>query len=133
MLKAVFDTNVYISALIAQGSKAERAYLHAVEGRIAFYTSVPILTEMAEKLRTKFLWEDDKIIGAVKHISAIAAVLRPGFRISILKDDPDNRVLECARQGRTDLIVTGDKHLLSLGRFESTRIVKLGEFLESIK
>jgi putative transcriptional regulator len=32
-----------------------------------------------------------------------------------VKDDPDNRILECAVAGRAEVIVTGDKALLALG------------------
>ena len=133
MQKVVFDTNVFISALITRGGNAEKAYLLAVESRIELYTSIPILTEMAGKLRTKFLWEDNEIIAALKHISTVANVTTPGFKLNILKDGPDNRILECAKQSGAYLIVTGDRHLLDLERFEGIRILRIAEFLERIK
>ena len=132
MQKVVFDTNVFISAFITSGGNAEKAYLLAVEGRIELYTSIPILTEMAGKLRKKFLWEDDKIIAVVKHISMVGNIAEPRFTLNILKDDPDNRVLECAEDSEADLIVTGDKHLLALKKFEGTHILAITEFLERI-
>ena len=54
MLKVVFDTNVYISAFTSPNSKGEAAYLLAVRGNVKLYTSVPILTELAGKLKEKF-------------------------------------------------------------------------------
>ncbi len=48
MLKVVFDTNVYISAFTFL-SKAEDA--SAGSQKIELYTSVPILTELAKKLK----------------------------------------------------------------------------------
>jgi predicted nucleic acid-binding protein len=48
-----------------------------------------------------------------------------------VKDDlTDNRILECAETGRSEYLVTGDKHLLKLGQFAATRIVTPAEFLE---
>ena len=131
MLKVVFDTNVYISAFISPGSKAEEAYLLAVNGRVELYTSVAILTETARKLREKFLWDDDKITGALKHISKIAIVLKPLKRLNILSDAPDNRVLECAKEADAHLIVTGDSHLLDLKEYEGIGITRIAGFLYS--
>lgn len=129
MRKAVFDTNVYISALITKGGRAEQAWLLALQGKIEVYTSVPIITEMAEKLREKFHWEDDQIRVAVKHVTKIAKVVKPEIRLKILADEPDNRVLECARHAGAEFIVTGDRHLLDLGSFEGIKIENITGFL----
>ncbi len=129
MIKAVFDTNVYISALIFSGSKAEEAYIHAIEGDIELYTSVSILTETAKKLREKFSWNDHNITAALKHISKVATVLKPRIKLNILKDNPDNRILECAKEVNAHLIVTGDRHLLELKEFEGTGITNIAGFL----
>lgn len=133
MLKVVFDTNVYISAFISPGSKAEEAYLLAVDGKVELYTSVAILTETAKKLRGKFLWDDNKITFALKHISKVATVLKPVKSLNILSDAPDNRVLECAKEAGADLIVTGDKHLLDLKQYEGIGITRIAGFLYSFR
>lgn len=132
MLRVVFDTNVYISAFILPGSKAEDAYLHAVEGRVELFTSVAILTETAKRLREKFLWDDDKITAALKHISRVAAVLKPEIRLHVLKDAPDNRILECAKCASAGLIVTGDRHLIGLKEYEGIGITGISGFLRCI-
>lgn len=129
MPKVVFDTNVYISALLTKGGKAEEAYFLAIKGKINLYTSVPILTELAIKLRTKFLWDDDAIKNAVKHISRVAKAVKPAVKLNILADEPDNRILECASHVKADYIVTGDKHILGLKKFENAKIVAIAEFL----
>ena len=46
------------------------------------------------------------------------------------EDPPDNRILECASAAGSDYIVSGDKDLLRLGRYDSIRIVRVAEFLE---
>lgn len=130
MLKAVFDTNVYISALITRGGKAEEAFLRAVEDKAACYTSIAILTETGKKLREKFHWEDAEIIDALKLISSVAAVVKPTAKLTVLKDDPDNRILECAQKADADVIITGDRHLLRLKKFAGIRILTISEFLK---
>jgi predicted nucleic acid-binding protein len=47
--------------------------------------------------------------------------------------DSDNRVLECAVEGKADYIVTGDKkHLLPHGTFQGIQIVSPRDFLTVI-
>jgi len=132
MLRVVFDTNVFISALISPGSKAEEAYLLAIERKVELYTSLAILAETAGKLKDKFQWEDDKIVAAVKHISRCTTVVKPEVKLQILADATDNRILECAKEAEALLIVTGDKHLLGLKEFEGIAITRIGGFLHTL-
>ena len=46
-----------------------------------------------------------------------------------MQDGPDNRILECARASNANLIVTGDKHLLTLKEFEGIGITRIAGFL----
>jgi len=130
--KAVLDTNVYISALLTKGGGAEQAWLRAVQGEMAVYASVPILTEVARKLRGKFHWEDQEIRAAIGHLADVARIVKPARKRSILADGPDNRILECAEQANAEIIVTGDRHLLDLGSFEGIRVMKIATFLDSV-
>jgi putative PIN family toxin of toxin-antitoxin system len=129
-LKVVFDTNIFISAFVIPGSKAEEAYLHAMKGNFNLFSSVAILTEMAQKLREKFGWQENKITRLLKAISKVAAIIKTRPHIHVLDDDPDNGILECAIAAEADFIVTGDKHLLSLKHFQNISILKLSDFLE---
>jgi len=132
-LKVVFDTNIFISAFVIPGSKAEEVYLHCLKGHFTLYSSVAILTETAQKLREKFGWQEDKITRLLKAISKVATVIKTQPHLHLLADDPDNRILECAMAVKADFIVTGDKHLLSLKTFQNISIVKLSNFLEVLE
>jgi len=128
--KVVFDTNVYISAFITRGGKAEQAWKLALEGRVEVWTSVAILTEMAGKLREKFHWRDEVIKATIRHIAKTAKVIKPLIKINILADEPDNRILECAQGADAEMVVTGDKHLLDLDAFEGIKIIRIADFLK---
>jgi putative PIN family toxin of toxin-antitoxin system len=132
-LKVVFDTNIFISAFVIPGSKAEEAYFDCLKGRFTLYSSVAILTETAQKLREKFGWQENKIVRLLKAISKAAIIIKTRPHIHLLDDDPDNRILECAIEVKADFVVTGDKHLLSLKNFQNIRILKLSDFLEVFK
>lgn len=105
----------------------------AVNGHFRLVTSIPILTETARKLIGKFDWDVEHMEAAVRHISAVAEVVKPRRKLAVLADEPDNRILECARATHADCIVTGDKHLLDLGQFGATRIITLAAFLELLE
>jgi putative PIN family toxin of toxin-antitoxin system len=129
-LKVVFDTNIFISAFVIPGGKAEAVYSHALRKDFTLYSSVAILTETAQKLREKFGWQQDKITSLLKAIAKVAIVIKTEPHLHLLADEPDNRVLECAEAAGADFIVTGDKHLLFLKHFQNSDLVKLSDFLK---
>jgi putative PIN family toxin of toxin-antitoxin system len=131
-VRVVFDTNIFVSAFGIPGGNAETAYLAALRGRCQLFTSVAILTETANVLRTKFEWSAERTQGLLESLSATATVLRTQPHLHVLEDEPDNRVLECALLAGADLIVTGDRHLLALKRHERVTIVTLSDFLALI-
>jgi uncharacterized protein len=129
-LKVVFDTNIFISAFVIPGGKAEAAYSHALRKDFTLYSSVAILTETAQKLEKKFGWQQDKITSLLKAIAKVAIVIKTEPHLHHLADEPDNRVLECAEAVGADFIVTGDKHLLFLKHFQNSDVVRLADFLK---
>ncbi len=52
----------------------------------------------------------------------------PKDTVIIVSDDPDNRILEAAVEGKCDFIVTGDKMLLKLGIYKGIKIVTAADF-----
>ncbi len=132
-MRTVFDTNIFISAFVIPGGNAEEAYLQAVRATFELFTSIAILTETANKLRTKFEWSDERVAKLVGSISKTATVLKTESHLHVLTDEADNRILECAVLAEADFIVTGDKHLLPIGHYQDTRIIRLGEFVEFVK
>lgn len=131
-MKVVFDTNVFVSGFIVPGSQSEDAFLLAQRRTVELCSSVPILTEAARVLRTKFNQPEKDITAALKLISRAATIVRPVRTITVLDDQPDNRILECAVTAQADVIVTGDQHLLKLRTFEGIVIVRVADFLRMI-
>ncbi|MDA2924889.1 putative toxin-antitoxin system toxin component, PIN family [Acidobacteria bacterium AH-259-L09] len=132
-MRVVFDTNIFISAFVIPGGNAEKAYLHAVRGAFELITSVAILTETANTLSTKFAWSHARIQELLRTISTTATVLKTRPYLDVLRDEPDNRILECALLAQADAIVTGDQHLLSLKEYQGVAIIKLADLLALIE
>jgi predicted nucleic acid-binding protein len=53
----------------------------------------------------------------------------PSRLLTVFRDDADNRILECAVEGKVDAIVTGDKAMLALGEYQGIRLITLAEYL----
>lgn len=69
----------------------------------------------------------------MQHLSHIAETVVPSERVNAAADDPDdNAIIECALAAEASVIVSGDRHLLSLGQFGGIRIMKVAGFLEAI-
>ncbi len=59
-------------------------------------------------------------------------LITPVQTLAVLADEPDNRILECALAADADVIVTGDRAVLALGRIGNTRIITLAEYLRGV-
>ena len=130
MLKAVLDTNVYISAVLF-GGKPEEIRKLSKQGKIEVLISEAIISEIAEVLRRKFDWESWQISQVIDEIREATTLTVPRQNICLIKDDDaDNRVLECALEGNAQYIVSGDKrHLLPLKEYREIKILSPDEFL----
>jgi uncharacterized protein len=128
-MKVVFDTNILVSALVFPGGRAEAALLRIIEEHDQLLLSKPILDELLGVLARKFSRDAEELAHTAVFLSGLALTVRPRQKLRIVKDDPDNRVLECALAGRADAIVTGDGALLELGEFRGVRVISLREYL----
>ena len=130
-MKAVFDTNIFISAIALTGSRAEGAVLRVVEGDVRLVISKEIILETLDVLARKFDRNAEELARVAVYLADLAEVVTPRRRLKVLKDDPDNRILECAVTGKVDVIVTGDLAMLRLGVYRGIRILSLREFLDT--
>ncbi len=123
---------MFISALF--GGFPEKAYQAVLERRCALVVSPSILAELARTLRDKFHTPEADIIAYVRQIGRIAEIVRPNRdrAVSVLRDEADNRVLECAEAGQVDLIVSGDRDLLRLKRHGAVPIVRPADFVRTL-
>ncbi len=99
-------------------------------GRDRLLISKPIIDEVLNVLKRKFEHESDDAARTALILAEMGEVLATKQRLRLLRDDPDNRIVECAVAGHADLIVTGDRELLALKEFEGIRIVSLRSYLD---
>jgi putative PIN family toxin of toxin-antitoxin system len=127
----VLDSNIIISALFWEGN--ERTLLE--RGRSREHTSVisePILVEVETVLRKKFNVPDDRIRAFFQGLIMSSDMVLISGWLHVIEDDPeDNMVIETAIMGKADLIITGDRHLLKMERYDNIKISKASDFLSS--
>ena len=130
-MRAVADTNVYISALNFGGT-AEEVLALARAHVIELFVSPSILAEVEGVLLRKFHWSAKRVQQATGLIREFAQLVRPQEAIHVITDDePDNRILECALEAQADVVISGDRHLRQLTTFRGMPILTPGEFLQA--
>jgi len=133
MIKAVADTNVYISALNFRGV-AEEVLAPARKGEVMLFISAPILKEIEGVLTDKFAWSEKDAQRAIAGIKKFTDIVYPKEKLNAVKNDAaDNRIIECAQAAQTHFIISGDRHLKALKTFQGIRIISPAEFLRLIK
>jgi len=129
-LKAVFDTNIFVSALAIPGGQAERAIDLVLDARVNLCISKEIIHEVLGVLAQKFSKGPEELSRTAVFLSELSELVVPRKKLAVLDDEPDNRILECAATGNADVIVTGDRAMLNLKKYQEIRILSLRQFLD---
>jgi len=131
-LKAVFDSNIFVSALAIPGGQAERAVDLVINGRVNLCISKEIIHEVLEVLAQKFSRGSEELSRTAVFLSDLSELVASRRKLAVLEDEPDNRILECAVAGHADIIVTGDRAMLNLKTYEHIRMLSLRQFLDEL-
>jgi putative PIN family toxin of toxin-antitoxin system len=131
-MKVVFDTNILVSALVFPGGRADIALRRIIEERDRLLLSRAILDELLGILARKFSRDAEELAHVAVFLSDLSIVVKPRRKLSVLADEPDNRILECAVTGGANVIVTGDKALLELKTFRKVKLLSLRAYLEEV-
>lgn len=133
-MRVVLDSNVILSAILF-GGKPRQVLEAALSGEIKMYVSEAILTELKGVFqRPKFGLSSEIIEAITSELASTAEWVHPTKHLAAIKDDPsDNEVIDCALEANADYIVSGDRHLLELGKCGSVSILNPDEFLALLK
>ena len=134
-VKVVFDTNVWVSIFMEE--VIYDRFLQAKQ-ELTVYVSKDIILELSKVLlypRIAKVLEKNGIRekDVLRVISADSKMVEPKLKLTVINEDvEDNKILECAFAAGADIIVSGDRHLLRLGKFKKTRILTPREFFDYI-
>lgn len=134
-MRLVLDTNVVASAMLWDGPP--RLLLQAArEKRVDLFTSTPMLAELTDilgrrKFAPKIAASQFTVDQLVDHYAQLAALVRVAPLPRIAPDPDDDVVIATAIAARADLLVTGDRALLSVAH-PDVRIVAVAQAIELI-
>ena len=131
MTLATLDTNVLISGLLFEGPP-RRVLRSAIAGKFQLALSPAILQELAEVLaRPKFGLSSEYVRTASRELEEISTLVQPKHRHQVAVRDPkDQIIIDCAVEGGSSYIVTGDQDLLVLHQVAEIPIVSPVSYLE---
>jgi putative PIN family toxin of toxin-antitoxin system len=132
--RAVFDTNVFLRALINPHSRCGRLVDEFVDD-YELVLSPAIIREILEvlhrpRLRDKFPQITQLDIVRIIALFEGARVVEPGQVPSVPRDPADDKFLACAKMAEAEYLVTEDKDLLVLEAYEGSRICRPVEYFE---
>ena len=139
MLRIVLDTNQFVSSvLVRQGLPAQ--VLDAWRRReFLLVTSPSIIAEIRStlsypRIRRKYPITDTDVERLVTLLKKDALVVPGEIDVTgaVPADPTDDMVLACAIEGRADIIVSGDHHLLDLGEYQGIPIITARKFLRRL-
>ena len=88
--------------------------------------------EILDKLMIKFGLNSDDVGIVMADFSTFTKPIMVSRRIHVVKDDPDDdKFIECAMECSAEFIISGDKHLLNMKKYEGIDIVNAATFLKS--
>ena len=127
-MKLVVDTNVLIAGLAGEGLCRD-----IVKRRLPgceLFTSHALLDELAEKLREKFDLNPDELPLLKIYEDEATIIKPPALPKPVCRDADDDEVLATALAAKAEIILTGDKDLLTLKEFQGIRILSPRRFAE---
>jgi putative PIN family toxin of toxin-antitoxin system len=136
VLRAVLDSNVYVSACIRpEGPPGQIVERFLRDAAFEIVLSVEIVEEVLQALAypkvrkavrshvDSELWFEDILV--------LAHLITGDFKTAGVSTDPDDdKYIAAAIEGRAAFVVTGDPDLLDIGEHEGVRIVNPRAFLD---
>jgi putative PIN family toxin of toxin-antitoxin system len=133
-VRIVCDTNVLVSGILF-GGLSRQILLLASRGKITNYISDDILHEAKNVLlRPKFKLTPQQVIAIIALFRDTFELVYPTRQHKVVQSDPDDdRILDAAVEAQVEIIISGDKHLRSLGLWQGIRILSPAEFVKEIE
>lgn len=131
--KFIFDTNIFISAILLEGSinaaAVDKAFRigEIVVSDATFYEFTQVLFR---KKFDKYL-TDERRFQALNKLELETIIFPVKTTITACRDPKDDKYLELAVDSKANCIVTGDKDLLVLNPFRGIPILTATEFLNA--
>ena len=133
-MKAVVDTNVFISSFLNPKGTPRKVISLWKTGEIIICLSAEILEEYIEvliRMGLKDEPETGELLELFRKRIIIDFVDIDGDIKLIAADPDDDKFIECAINAGAEVIITGDRHLKGLKQYKGIDILSPAEFIGS--
>jgi len=132
-VKAVVDTNVFISSFLNPKGTPRKVISLWKTGELIICLSAEILEEYIEVLIRMGL-KDEPETGELlelfrKRINIDFVAIDQDIKL-IASDPDDDKFIECAVNAGAEVIITGDRHLKDLKQYKGIDILSPAEFID---
>ena len=128
--KIIVDTNLWISFSLSK--KLGNLEKTIKDNELLLLYSGDLLNEIKDICsRTKFfkILPKDSLQEIISLLKDLGRDIIISTEVNICRDSKDNVLLSLCKDGNADYLITGDKDLLDLKKFEKTKIVTFTKFL----
>lgn len=140
MLKAVIDSTVLVSAFLAKGGISAELLREARGGTFHLCLCEEILEETQrvllgyQRIRRRYSYSDQSVLQFARGLKAVSHLSKrlPDMRV-IVRDPNDDQVIACALVAKAHYIVTRDKDLLSIGRYNRITMLTPEDFMHVLR
>src|SRR3954453_14132296 len=134
MVKAVFDTNLLISAFLSRenpGGVSNELLRLARQGIIELHLSPDIIAETlttllaSQRMQERYGYDARMAIRFCEALSAVSTPVLdpPAMPGAVPRDPDDDKIIACAVAAGAEYLVSRDHDLLSLGSYEGVTII----------
>ena len=138
-LRAVIDTNLFVSGLFAKDSVSARLQDLWINQNFELVTSIEIIKEISRvlnypRIKERFKPTEENIRRFYRLLFRKAIISKDIYQTDKIANDPtDNKFLACALEKKADYIVSRDSHLRNLKHYHGIQIVDATTFIEKVK
>jgi len=129
-MKIVIDTNVLISGVFF-GGFPRKILVSIVNQKVTACATAEIINEYEEIIQEMIKRKQGHINKSIlSPLIKTMEIIEPTTHIEICRDPDDNKFLECAKDSCAIYIVSGDKDLLVINKYENIQIITAKDFCE---
>lgn len=137
-LKAVIDTNLFISGLFSKNTVSATLQGHWINLDFILVTSIDIIKEVNRvmhypRIQQRFAPDEENIKRFFRLIFRKAIITKDRYKTDRITNDPtDNKFLACALEGQADYILSRDPHLRNLKHYQGIQIIDATTFINKL-
>jgi len=131
--KIILDTNLWISFLITKDLSFLDDFI--LKGKVKLIFSEELFSEFFSVIvRPKFkrFFSKSDVDRLIQIIDKYGTLVKVTSSINQCRDLKDNFLLNLAKDSNADYLVTGDKDLLEIKRFQKTKILTIRELIDEL-